>query len=92
MKNENNLLPINTAVVRTIAVIGPNANRAISQGGGSARVSAAYNVTPLQGLNALALKNNIEVTFHKGVENHPTVPLIEAVSLRPNSSLEETGL
>ncbi len=92
LKNENNLLPINTAVVRTIAVIGPNANRAISQGGGSARVSAAYNVTPLQGLNALALKNNIEVTFHKGVENHPTVPLIEAVSLRPNSSLEETGL
>ena len=92
LKNENKLLPINTEKVRSIAIIGPNANRSINQGGGSARVTAAYSVTPLQGITALARKNNIEVNYHKGVENHPAVPLMEAASLRLNSRSEETGL
>ena len=92
LKNENKLLPINTEKVRSIAIIGPNANRSINQGGGSARVTAAYSVTPLQGITALARKNDIEVNYHKGVENHPAVPLMEAASLRLNSSSEETGL
>ena len=92
LKNENKLLPINTEKVRSIAIIGPNANRAINQGGGSARVTAAYSVTPLQGITALARKNDIEVNYHKGVENHPAVPLMEAASLRLNSHSEETGL
>ena len=92
LKNENKLLPINTEKVRSIAIIGPNANRSINQGGGSARVTAAYSVTPLQGITALARKNDIEVNYHKGVENHPAVPLMEAASLRLNSRSEETGL
>ena len=92
LKNENKLLPINTEKVRSIAIIGPNANRSINQGGGSARVTAAYSVTPLQGITVLARKNDIEVNYHKGVENHPTVPLMEAASLRLNSRSEETGL
>ena len=92
LKNENKLLPINTEKVRSIAIIGPNANRSINQGGGSARVTAAYSVTPLQGITALARKNDIEVNYHKGVENHPAVPLMEAASLRLNSHSEETGL
>jgi beta-glucosidase len=86
------LLPINTEKVRSIAIIGPNANRSINQGGGSARVTAAYSVTPLKGITALARKNDIEVNYHKGVENHPAVPLMEAASLRLNSRSEEKGL
>ena len=92
LKNDNKLLPINKETVRSIAIIGPNANRAINQGGGSARVTAAYSITPLQGIMTLAIENDIEVDYHKGVENHPTVPLMEAASLRLNSSSDETGL
>ena len=74
LKNDNKLLPINKETVRSIAIIGPNANRAINQGGGSARVTAAYSITPLQGIMTLAMENDIEVNYHKGVENHTTVP------------------
>ena len=45
LKNDNKLLPINKETVRSIAIIGPNANRAINQGGDSARETAAYSIT-----------------------------------------------
>jgi beta-glucosidase len=48
LKNEHNLLPLNKNKVRTIAIIGPNANRCILGGySGSPR----YTVTPLQGIS-----------------------------------------
>lgn len=48
LKNESNLLPIKEA--RSIAVIGPNAKRAIAGGGGSASLNPYYTTTPFDGL------------------------------------------
>ena len=49
LKNEG-VLPINAKDVKTIAVIGDNATRRMSQGGVGAGVKALYEITPLQGL------------------------------------------
>jgi beta-glucosidase len=49
LKNENGILPLATSV-KSIAVIGYNAERKQSMGGGSSQVKAFYEVTPLDGL------------------------------------------
>jgi len=64
LKNENNLLPI-PANTKSIAVIGYNAERKQSMGGGSSQVKAFYEITPLEGLKKLA-GNNISVTYSPG--------------------------
>ena len=92
LKNENNILPLNLNNIQSIAVIGPNANRSVIQGGGSARVTPAYSITPLKGIIQMATINNIEVQYEKGVENHPTVPLMEKSSLRSKIGSQEKGL
>ena len=49
LKNENNLLPLNPAKLKTIAVIGPNADRSLL--GGYSGVPK-HNVTVLDGIKA----------------------------------------
>jgi beta-glucosidase len=52
LRNEDQVLPLDPASLRRVAVIGPNADVAIVQGGGSARVTPHRDVTPLDGLRA----------------------------------------
>jgi len=49
LKNQDRLLPLDPAKVRSLLVTGPAADRVL-QGGGSGNVPAAVHVTPLQGL------------------------------------------
>lgn len=63
LKNDDHLLPLNK--VKTIAVIGENADRKNSMGGGSSQVKALYETTPLQGLKQLAGKD-IAITYSRG--------------------------
>ena len=67
LKNQNGLLPVNRNSTRKIAVIGYNAERKQSMGGGSSQVRAFYEITPLQGLKNIAGKNT-EVAFSQGYE------------------------
>jgi beta-glucosidase len=50
VRNESALLPLDTASVRSIAVIGHNARFARTQGGGSATVLPEKVVTPIEGI------------------------------------------
>lgn len=50
LKNENGILPLQKNDLKSIAVIGENANRPNSMGGGSSQVKAKYEITLLQGL------------------------------------------
>jgi beta-glucosidase len=70
LKNEKNVLPIRGA--RKIAVIGPNAKRAIVGGGGSAKVNPYYTVTPFEGIKAAT---DAEILFAQGSENPKWLPL-----------------
>jgi beta-glucosidase len=53
LKNEGQLLPIDPRS-STVAVIGPNANRAIAGGGGSASLNPYYNTLPLDSIRKVA--------------------------------------
>ncbi|KEY74026.1 hypothetical protein S7711_02617 [Stachybotrys chartarum IBT 7711] len=71
LKNEGGLLPIcpkNTKV----AVIGPNANRAIAGGGGSASLNPYYTTIPLESIRRVAEK---EISFAQGCHIHKWLPV-----------------
>lgn len=65
LKNEDRLLPLSPSAVKKILVVGDNADRVHSNGGGSAEIKALYEVSPLLGLRSL-LGGNSEITFVKG--------------------------
>lgn len=65
LKNEQGRLPLAGEKLRRLLVIGENANRIHSNGGGSAEIKALYEITPLMGLKTL-LGGNTEVRFVPG--------------------------
>jgi beta-glucosidase len=69
------VLPLNPAALTTVAVIGPNADRAVIMGGGSARVMPAYETTPLGALRA-RLGDGVEVVHEPGVDITRTAPVL----------------
>lgn len=66
LKNENKLLPLDADKIRSIAVIGPNAEKARIGGGGSAQVTPFYTVSPLDGIKNL-VGEKVKVNFSAGV-------------------------
>ncbi|GAB3636634.1 glycoside hydrolase family 3 C-terminal domain-containing protein [Hymenobacter arcticus] len=64
LKNEGNLLPLKKSI-KTVAVIGANADRANSMGGGSGQVKAKYEITALQGIKN-ELGSGVNVTYAPG--------------------------
>ena len=65
LKNENDLLPLDPAKVKKIAVIGENAIKMMTVGGGSSSLKAAYEITPLQGLRNRFGKD-IDIVYERG--------------------------
>ena len=70
LKNKNNVLPIDLKKAKKIAVIGENAIKMMTVGGGSSSLKAKYEVSPLEGI-----KNRIgtrtEVVFARGYVGDP---------------------
>lgn len=64
LKNEDKKLPLSQKTDR-ILVIGDNANRIHSNGGGSAEIKALYEISPLLGIKKL-LGGNVQVDFVQG--------------------------
>ena len=65
LKNENRVLPIARKAGMKILVVGDNADKMQSFGGGSAEIKALYEITPLMGITMLA-GGNIKVTYERG--------------------------
>ncbi len=65
LKNEGDLLPLDAARIKTLAVIGPNAAIARTGGAGSSHVHSSYTISPLYGIKGRAGKN-IDVTYALG--------------------------
>ena len=53
LKNERGALPLERGKVRSVAVIGPDADK-FKSGGGSSNVTPYQSTTPLQGIRAAA--------------------------------------
>ncbi len=79
LRNERDTLPL-AATVRRLAVVGPNADRAIIQGGGSARVAPHHAVSPLDGIRARA-GETVEIIFEPGPSAYRGVPALDAKHL-----------
>ena len=65
LKNEKQSLPLNPAKIKKLVVIGQNAAKIHSDGGGSAEIKALYEICPLMGLKRY-LGGNAEVRYVKG--------------------------
>jgi beta-glucosidase len=76
LTNEHGLLPLDPSTLRRVAVIGPNADVAIVQGGGSARVTPHRTVTPLDGLRARL--PGVEVLYEPGASRGGLPPVLDA--------------
>jgi beta-glucosidase len=66
LKNDG-MLPLDKTEVKTLAVIGHNANRRFAGRGGSSQVNALYEITPLEGIRNL-VGDDVEVVFAEGYE------------------------
>ncbi len=77
LQNRGGVLPFDPARLRSLAVIGPNADVAVIQGGGSAQVTPHYAVSPLDGIRA-RLGESVDVRFALGCTNHKTLPALAA--------------
>lgn len=75
LKNEGSLLPISPSTTGSIAVIGPNANRAIAGGGGSASLNPYYNTVPLDSIRRVVASAGTRVTFAQGCQIHKWLPV-----------------
>jgi len=86
LKNQDQFLPLNAKKIKTLAVIGPNADFAHSMGpleacGGSGAVHPAYEITPLAGLKKYCAAKKIKVLYAPGVQ-FVTESVIPAALLR----------
>lgn len=65
LKNDENRLPLQPDKLNKLLVIGDNAERLHSNGGGSAEIKALYEISPLMGLKS-KLGGNTEVLYARG--------------------------
>ncbi|HQU84373.1 MAG TPA: glycoside hydrolase family 3 C-terminal domain-containing protein [Pyrinomonadaceae bacterium] len=66
LQNKNDLLPLDTNKIRSVAVIGPNADTARIGGGGSAQVIPFYSVSPLEGIRK-SVGEKTQINFSPGI-------------------------
>jgi beta-glucosidase len=83
------LLPLDPSI-RSLAVIGPNADVVRIQGGGSSAVVPFETQTPLQALRVALPK--VRITYEKGVDNEETPPGADPKLFSPGTDRAETGL
>lgn len=69
LKNEKNFLPIDINTTKNILVVGDNATRKMTEGGGSSELKVKYEVSPLSGIKS-AFKN-AKVSFARGYTAGP---------------------
>lgn len=69
LKNDKNVLPLNTQSIKHLLVVGENAIKRLTIGGGSSSLKVREEISPLEGIIARAAKENIEVSYTKGYES-----------------------
>src|SRR6185312_13989362 len=91
LKNDRGVLPLDRASIHTLAVIGPDADVPLYEGGGSAHAIPATSVTPLMSLRRL-VGSGIDIRYARGADNDEVPPPIDARLLTPTSASSSHGL
>lgn len=75
-KNENHILPLDKTQLKSIAVIGANAQWTPIMGGGSAQVATHYTVSHLQGIRQ-AVGDDVAVQYTIGTPSFRLLPKLD---------------
>ncbi|CAE6504361.1 unnamed protein product [Rhizoctonia solani] len=84
LKNDSDVLPLKASELKSIAVIGPNADTPVFSGGGSANLRPYQHTTILEGIRS-ALKetgHDVKVEHVIGARSHKLVPLLGVKQLK----------
>jgi beta-glucosidase len=87
LKNEKSILPLQLNNRPRIAVIGPNAIKNVSSGGGSASVNAYHYVSALDGITA-GVASKASVLFAHGCYSDEMLPLMKTVTVSGAEGLD----
>jgi beta-glucosidase len=90
LKNDGGLLPLAAEAIKTIAVVGPNANFVRLQGDGSSRVSTDRWPTPVESLAARLPRAH--VVYEQGCDAEPVPPQAQPRMFSPTEMREAPGL
>ncbi|MDR2950098.1 MAG: glycoside hydrolase family 3 C-terminal domain-containing protein [Prevotella sp.] len=71
LKNNNNVLPIDLNKTKKILVVGENAIKPMTVGGGSSSLKAKYEIAPLDGIMK-RMGTQAEITYARGYVGDPT--------------------
>ncbi len=66
LKNEGNLLPLSPSKTKKILVVGENAIKMMTVGGGSSSLKVQRETLPLDGIKEYAADNGMEVVYERG--------------------------
>ena len=66
LKNEKDLLPLLPENVKKVLVVGENAIKMMTVGGGSSSLKVQHETLPLEGIRKLAADKGIEVVYERG--------------------------
>ncbi len=91
LKNAHALLPLDRSRLRTLAVVGPNADVPLYGGGGSSSVTPSPIETPLASLRKLAGEGT-RITYAQGCDNDHIPPPADARLLSPTPAHTVEGL
>lgn len=71
LQNKNNVLPIDLTKTKRILVVGENAIKMMTVGGGSSSLKVKYEISPLEGLKN-RLGSSVQVDYARGYVGDPT--------------------
>jgi beta-glucosidase len=91
LKNEADLLPLEPASLKRLAVVGPNAAARRIQGGGSSQVRTDRRVSILSALTD-RLAGRAEVLHADGGDNEPVPPAARAAMFSPDEARGQAGV
>ncbi len=91
LKNDGGLLPLDKAKIHTLAVVGPNADVPLYEGGGSADVIPSRMDTPLSALRS-SLGAAVKINYVAGADNDPLPPPADPRLLSADAQHKQLGL
>ncbi|KAI6129846.1 glycoside hydrolase family 3 protein [Pisolithus croceorrhizus] len=76
LKNDHNVLPLQPAKLKKVAIVGGNAKAVVLSGGGSASLKPSYFVSPYDGI-VNSLPSDVEVRYSEGAASYMEMPTLD---------------
>ncbi|KAI6125064.1 glycoside hydrolase family 3 protein [Pisolithus croceorrhizus] len=83
LKNDRNVLPLQPAKLKKVAIVGGNAKAVVLSGGGSASLKPSYFVSPYEGI-VNSLPSDVEVRYSEGAACYMDMPTLDFDLTTPN--------